>query len=158
MGGQPDYEKGRRLTPEELGQLSNEDILYSYLVIQADFIFPEGTKYPSIPCYVDENCTVYPLRGSCVLTGSEYLLAKSQKCKFHLHDIIYTPFKRLEDSTEIKPFRQILQQVQEQRREYPKGSISNLMYKEIGTSIYGSVVRGRSNKRKFDIKTKAYKR
>jgi hypothetical protein len=118
-----------------------------------------GTNFTSIPCYVDENCTVYPLRGSCVLTGSEYLLAKSQKCNFQLHDRIYTPFKRLEDSTEIKPFRQkILQQVQEQRREYPKGSISILMYKEIGTSIYGSVVRGLSNKRNFDIKTKAYKR
>jgi hypothetical protein len=37
---QTDYENCRRLTPDELRQLSNEDILYSYLVIQADFIFP----------------------------------------------------------------------------------------------------------------------
>lgn len=94
------------------------------------------------------------------MTGSEYLLAKSQKCKFNLHDIIYTPFKRLEDSTEIKPFRQILQQVQKKRREFAHAILVILCisYKEIGKNIYGSVVRGLSNKRKFDIKTKAYKR
>jgi hypothetical protein len=99
MAGHPESENCRRLTPEELGQLSNEDILYSYLVIQADFRFPEGTKYPSIPCYVAENCTVYPLRGSCVLTGSEYLLAKSQNCKIKMHEIIYTSSNRLDNST-----------------------------------------------------------
>lgn len=44
--------------------------------------------------------------------------------------------------------------MQEKRREYPKASISNLMYKEIGNSIYGSVVRGLNNKKNFDIKSK----
>jgi len=153
MAGQPDYERCRRLTYQELMLFTKEEILYNYLIIIADFEFPETTKYPSIPCFVDENCTVYPLTGNCVLTGAEYLLALSQNCKLKIHDVYITPVKHSEYG-EHKPFASILKTVQEQRREYPKGTISNMMYKEIGNSIYGSVVRGIGNKRKFDIRSK----
>ncbi len=59
-------------------------ILYSYLIIKAEFLFPpsEGTKYTSIPCYVVENGSVYTLRGCSVFTGSEYLLAKYKNVNF----------------------------------------------------------------------------
>ena len=153
MAGHPDYSNCVRLSEDELKKLSQEEILYSYLIIAADFEFPPSTKYPSIPCYVDENCTVYPLTGSCVLTGAEYLLAKRQGCKFQFDVIHYTPFLT-SDYKDFKPFARVINLVQEQRREHPKGSISNLMYKEIGNSIYGSVVRGLGDKRKFDIKSK----
>lgn len=153
MAGHPDYAKCRRITTEELHEMNADEILYSYLILHADFEFPAITKYPSIPCYVDENCTVYPLQGSCVITGAEYLLATAQKCKLKIHDIYFTPFKGSE-YRDHKPFSTIFKTVQEQRREHPKGTISNLIYKEIGNSIYGSVVRGIGNKRKFDIKSK----
>jgi hypothetical protein len=153
LAGHPDYEKCRRLSLSELQSLTKEEILYSYLIINADFQFPVDTKYPSIPCFVEENCTVYPLEGSCVITGAEYLLAISQKCNIRINDIFLTPFKESEYKNQ-KPFASILNLVQEQRREYPKGTISNLIYKEIGNSIYGSVVRGIGNKRKYDIKSK----
>lgn len=152
MAGHPDYERCVRLTLKELGNLTKEEVLYNYLILNAEFEFPANTKYPSIPCYVDENCTVYPLKGSCVLTGAEYLLAISQGCRLKIHDIYYTPVRTSEYS-DFKPFSEVLKLVQEQRREHVKGSISNLMYKEIGNSIYGSVVRGISNKKKFDVKS-----
>jgi hypothetical protein len=152
MAGHPDYDKCRRLTVSELNALTNEEILYNYLVVSAQFEFPKDTKYPSIPCFVDENCTVYPLAGGAVLTGAEYLLAKSQGCQFKIDDIYCTPFKA--DYNDPKPFSSIINLVQAQRREHAKGTISNLMFKEIGNSIYGSVVRGISDKRKFDLKTK----
>jgi hypothetical protein len=153
MAGHPDYNRCTRMTESELHSLTKEEILFSYLIISAEFEFPKDTKYPSIPCYVDENCTIYPLKGSCILTGSEYLLALSQNCKLKLNDIYYTPFSTNE-GLEYKPFSAIIKLVQEQRREHKKGTISNYMYKEIGNSIYGSVVRGIGNKRKFDIKSK----
>jgi hypothetical protein len=153
MAGHPDYERCIRLNISELQRLSRDEILYSYLIINADFEFPVGTKYPSIPCYVDENCTVYPLKGNCVITGAEYLLALEQKCSLKVRDIIFTPFKTSE-YRDHKPFAQILTEVQEQRREHAKGTLSNLMYKELGNGIYGSVVRGIGNKMKFDIKSK----
>ena len=161
MAGHPDYDGYKRLTEKDLQQLSTNELLYSYIIMSADFDFPSGTKYPSIPCYVDESCTIFPLKGSCVLTGAEYILAKSQGCNLHLHDIHYVPFKTIggEDNKNVsRPFETILKTVQERRREYPKGSLSNLMYKEIGNSIYGSVVRGMNNKKKFDTKTKTTQR
>jgi hypothetical protein len=94
-----------------------------------------------------------PLSGSAVLTGADYLLAKNQGCLFDIYDIIYIPFKLIPSVTGgeswIKPFELILKQVQEQRREQKKGTIGNLMYKEIGNSLYGSVVRGISEKQKI---------
>lgn len=153
MAGHPDYTSCRRLTSHELSKLSKDEILYSYLIIRADFEFPPTTKFPSIPCYVDETCTVYPLTGSCVITGAEYLLAQNQGCVFTFEDIYLTPFYKSEYK-DVKPFSTVIKLVQEKRREYPKGSISNLMYKEIGNCIYGSVVRGIGDKRKFDIKSK----
>ena len=158
LAGDPAYELQRRLTKKELGKLSADEILYSYLIIHTDFEFPSGTKYPSIPCFVDENCTVFPLTGSAVLSGAEYLLAKSQGCKFKMKDINIIPFRKSEYSGTVKPFEMIIKQVQEKRREYPKGTLNNLMYKEIGNSIYGSVVRGMGDKKKFDIKTKTTQR
>ena len=158
MAGHPDYNNYKRLTVSELNNLSAEELVFSYIIIHTDFEFPNSIKYPSIPCFVDENCTIFPLSGSCVLTGAEYLLAKSQGCKFDIHDIHLIPFSQCEFNKEIKPFGSILKLIQERRREYPKGTISNLIYKEIGNSIYGSVVRGLSDKRKFDIKTKTTQR
>src|SRR5947209_5813619 len=46
-----------------------------------------------------------------------------------------------------------IKELQSKRREYEKGTINNALYKEIGNSIYGLVVRGINNKMKFDIKS-----
>jgi hypothetical protein len=162
MAGHPEYDALRPLTPLELSKLSRDEILYSYLIIHADFEFNSDTKYPSIACFVDESCTIFPKTGSCVITGAEYLLANSQGCKFVFKSINLIPFKEYGDGdmdkVSIKPFETVIKLVQEKRREYPKGSISNLMYKEIGNSIYGSVVRGISNKMKLDTKTNSMQR
>jgi hypothetical protein len=158
MAGHPDYAGYRRLTITDLNKLTNDEILFSYLIMSVEFEFPTNTKYPSIPCYVDENCTIFPLQGSAVLTGAEYILAKSQGCRLKIEDIHLVPFSKKENSANTKPFESILKMVQEKRREYEKGTISNLMFKEIGNSIYGSVVRGLSSKQKFDIKSKSMQR
>ena len=155
--GQPDYAKYRKITLNDLNKLSREEILYSYIIISTEFEFPRETKYPSIPCYVDANSTIYPLQGQAVLTGAEYLLAQSQCCKLKVKEIHYLPFHQSEFA-DLKPFGAIVQIVQDKRREYAKGTISNLMYKEIGNGIYGSVVRGISDKKKYDTKSKTTQR
>jgi hypothetical protein len=118
-------------------------------------------KYPSIPCYIDKNATVYPLKGdNAFLTGPEYLLAKQQACTFEFLSAFYIPPKAKNvmidgEEKEIitKPFFEIFKDIQAKRREYPKGTIYNLLYKEMGNSIYGNVVRGISNKMSFDSLT-----
>lgn len=152
--GNPDYNKGRMISLKEFQKMSFNEILYSYIIMTAKFKFKQTTKYPSIPCYVDETTTVYPLEGEGILTGPEYLLAKNQKCDLKISDIYYIPFEKNKEGEIInRPFKSIIDEIQSKRREYPKGSINNLLYKEMGNSIYGSVVRGMSDKRKFDIKT-----
>lgn len=146
--GHPLYENIQNLTEIQLNSFTPEEILYSYILIKCDFEFQKNIKFPSIPCFVDETTTVYPLKGSGILTGAEYLLAKSQNCEITIKEIIYIPF-----SSGDYPFKEIIKELQEKRREHPKNSISNFMYKEIANSIYGSVVRGMSDRRKFDIKT-----
>ena len=150
--GHPDYTKGVRLSITELKEKSKDYLLKSYTVIKCDFNFPDSVKYPSIPVYVDETTTVYPQSGKgVILTGAEYLLAESQNCEMIIEEVYSIPFSK---SSESSPFKDIIHEIQSKRREHPKGSIANLMYKEIGNSIYGSIVRGVSNKRKYDNKSK----
>ena len=146
--GDPDYLSGGRLTPEELLKLSDKELLFSYLIIKCDFEFPVGIKYPSIPVYLDGSSCVYPRKGEGILTGAEYILARSQGCKLKIMDIYHIPFSKND-----LPFQEIITDLQSKRRSHPPGSVSNLMYKEIGNSIYGSLVRGMSDKRKYDNKT-----
>jgi hypothetical protein len=147
--GDPLYKKGRSLSKEQLQKMSQDELLFSYTIIKGTFKFPENVKYPSIPCYVNETTTVYPLHGSCILTGSEYSLAEAQGCVITVEECYHVPF-----SPGNKPFEKIITKIQKMRRDYKKGTISNLFYKEMGNSIYGNVVKGMSDKRKFDIKTK----
>ena len=156
--GNPDYAKGKILSTREIEKMSPSLLIFSYIIIKATFEFKDSVKYPSIPCYVDETTTVYPLKGECILTGAEYILAKNQGCNLNIIEIYYIPFEKIknkDDNLTIvnHPFKSIITEIQGKRREYPKGSINNLLYKEMGNSIYGAVVRGMSDKRKFDIKT-----
>jgi len=80
MMGNPNYNLLRNLTPVEVKDMSFKELIYSYTAINVKFSYPEGTKYPSIPVYVDQTSTVYPLNGEAVLSGSEYILAQRQDC------------------------------------------------------------------------------
>ena len=152
--GNPDYSRGMTITKKVLDSMSFIDILYSYIVIKASFKFNKKVKYPSIPCFLDETTIVYPLQGECILTGSEYLLAKKQECKLTIDEIYLIPFEKDEEDNLVnQPFKSEIKEIQSERRKHPKGTINNLMEKEKGNSIYGQVVRGMSNKKNFDIKS-----
>jgi hypothetical protein len=134
--------------------------LKGYLVISGRFKFPDNTKYPSIPCFVDKTTTVYPLEGKCILTGPEYVLARRQNCTIDIKTAYYIPPTEKETKllhirvkTVVKPFMEIIQELQSKRREYPKGHVLNALYKELYNSIYGNVVRGMSNKKTLDPKS-----
>jgi hypothetical protein len=197
--GLPAYQLGELVSEEDFYELIGssldqkdvkptklKNLLEDYYIINATFTFPKKVKYPSIPCYIDETTTIYPLSGSCLLTGPEYILAISQGCEIRIKSIFSIPSaynseknnrnnqddvktvvyreSDLEQEQEqeqeikviIKPFHAIINEIQKSRREYPKGTINNLLYKEMGNSIYGNVVRGMSNKKSFDSLTGQY--
>jgi hypothetical protein len=98
-------------------------------------------------CYVDKTSTAYPLTGSSFLTDPEYLLARNQGCEFAIKSAFYIhPKEKLNNITNemetIKPFYKIFKDIQASRRNFPKGHLNNMLYKEIGNGIYGNVCRG----------------
>lgn len=156
----PDYNQGKMITAQQVFDMSDENLLNGYLIFNAIFKFPENTKYPSIPCYIDNATTVYPLSGEALISGPEFLLARNQKCVFDIKSAFYIPptVKTVERrgmklTINTQPFYTLIKELQSKRREYPKGHIMNSLYKDLSNSIYGNVVRGMSNKLSFDTKT-----
>lgn len=145
--------------------MTDDEILYSYIIIKTEFSFKETVKYPSIPCFIDKNTTVYPLKGSAILTGAEYILARNIGCVFKIQDIYLIPFKtaKTDKGKELGlytdrfihlPFRECVKDLQALRRKYPKTHVYNQMYKSIANSLYGLTTKGLSNKMKYDFRTK----
>jgi len=156
--GHPDYERSKMLDRKTLEKLPDVECVENYLVMAVKFKFPKKIKYPSIPCYAN-GLSIYPLEGEAVITGIEYMLARNQGCKFEeIKDIFMIPFQRdtnKDDRPLInQPFASIIGNLQSERAKFDKGTLGNLMAKEKGNSIYGNVVKGMSNKKKFDIKSK----
>jgi hypothetical protein len=156
--GNPDYKRGRNLTKFELEKLSDLELILNFVIVDVQFTFPKSVKYPSIPCYLDESTTIYPTSGESVISGIEYMLAKNQGCTFNkIKEAFIIPFERVKEDKDFEivnhPFKVIVTDLLAKRKKYPKGTLGNLMEKEKVNSIYGNIVRGISNKKKFDIKT-----
>lgn len=159
--GHPDYANASTLTEEKLGEMSSHELVFSYTVIDCKYQFPSDTKFPTIVEYLNESSVVFPLEGKAVLTGSQYLVARNQGCKFEILSIYSIPFKKVKQKgisgentpVTIKPFSNVIDIVQKQRKLHAKKSMSNLMYKEIANGLYGAIVRGMSDKRKYNNKT-----
>lgn len=173
--GTPDYEYVRVLNGKELNAMKDFEFLFGYYCIEVNFAFPSNIKYPCIPTRVDDDVDIYPLKGSSIITGLEYIIAKSMGCKITVKNCVYVPFKSTRDKDKddkpnpkrysesmltkyTTPFRNIVKELQSLRRKYPKKSFYNLLYKEIANSIYGLIAMGLSGKNKFDTTSKSYKK
>lgn len=77
-------------------------LVYNFYIIHTDFQFKSCIKFPSIPVFVDQTTTVYPLAGRACLTGAEFLLARNQGCNFKVYSVICIPFSRKEVTVENK--------------------------------------------------------
>lgn len=161
--GDPDYSQVSRVNDSKVSKMSDDQLLLNYLSLDVRFKFPLDTKYPNIPTRVDENADVYPLEGRSTITGSEYLVAKYMGCNLQVVSGVLIPFKTSEeekrsDLSYVAPFRGIISDLQKQRRLHPKKSFYNLMYKQIGNSIYGLTSMGLSGNKRFDVKSRTFVR
>lgn len=43
-------------------KIKDDDILFSYIIINTNFEFYKSVKYPLIPFFMDKTTTVYPLK------------------------------------------------------------------------------------------------
>ena len=164
FAGNPDYNNARKLTISELIKMSDEELIFSYTIIECEFAFKDNTKFPSIPCFIDKSSTAYPLKGKAILTGLEYLLAKNQGCFITVIEAYIIPFEiaKTEDKDERifinHPFLQVIKHCQNERRKHAKNSILNEIWKLLGNGIYGLTAQGLNEKMKFNIKTNSMMR
>ena len=97
--GHPDVDKAARVFNKTIENMNANDLLFNYVVLDVDFTFNSNTKYPCIPCRVDDDVDIYPVSGNSIITGCEYLVARSMGCKLYVRDGILIPFNR---SSKIK--------------------------------------------------------
>lgn len=155
--GHPDYDKASRLYNNTIQKMTSRDLLLNYIIVEVDFKFKKNVKFPCIPTRVDNDIDIYPLEGRSIITGSEYLVAKSMGCDLSVRSGVLVPFSNVgkKDLKYIGPYKDIVKELQSKRREHPKKTFYNYMYKEIGNSIYGQIAMGISNKKKLDLKTQS---
>ena len=56
-----DYNKAGNITLNDFKKLTEEDIIYNYIVMEVAFQFPDSTQYPSIPVSLTESTVIYPV-------------------------------------------------------------------------------------------------
>jgi len=164
--GHPDTDKAVRIYDKTVIGMSSNTLIFNYIILDVEFKFKKGTKYPCIPTRVDNNVDIYPLEGVSTITGVEYLVAKSMGCNLKVKEGVLIPFKKSLTKCSsnksltsngiykyVTPFASIITELQRKRRDYPKKTFYNYLYKEIGNSIYGQVSMGISGKKSFDIRT-----
>jgi hypothetical protein len=94
--GDPQLDKAARIYKNIVENMSERELMFNYIVLDVDFNFPQDTKYPSIPTRVDNDVDIYPIEGRSIITGPEYLTAKSMGCKLRVRSGVIIPFKGLD--------------------------------------------------------------
>ena len=165
----PDYNKLVYLN--KFTDLDEIDFTEGYSALRVKFNLPDSIKYPPIPVTLDETITIYPLKGESLITGLEFKAALNILSQ-HDHDFnnyikiihgLYIPFKKKflpEEEKwvfDYKPFFDIINELQANRRKHPKKSAMERIWKDLGNMLYGKVVCGISNKSSLDARTNLMK-
>ncbi|MFG6511037.1 MULTISPECIES: hypothetical protein [unclassified Sulfitobacter] len=137
-----------KLVTDTLDQYSSTPIALAYV----DFQFPDTCRWPSIPIRNGSRGLIYPLRGTGFATSFELADAISKGAQIETRRVEYMQPVLNEREAPQLMFADYLALLIARRREHPKGSLENLMFKEMSNSFYGKLAQGvRSrNIRSFD--------
>lgn len=103
------------------------------------------------------------MKGEALLTGPEYIVAKSQGCKIDVEYMVEIPYEckwvtkgdTVEKILINLPYKDPIINLQQERAKYAKDTVENKMAKDKGNSLYGNTVKGISAKKYYDVKTKS---
>lgn len=109
------------------------------------FQFPDHTCYPCLPVRT-ENGLLFPLQGASYVTSPEIYLALQLGASIQIQTGRIFPYA----SNNLFPCLKFIQNVQQKRNSFPKQSLENLFWKQIGNSLFGKISQGIGMKRKFD--------
>lgn len=152
--GMPDWEK--IYTVHDLDELLSDRFSSTDLVFaNVDFEFPEEVLYPVLPVRTDFGL-IFPRRGNSTTHISEIRLAHRLGCKLRLAEARYIKSVGGGDPSQtsgpIRPFADFAKYCVDQRNLAPKGSLDNLLWKEIVNSTYGKTAQGLRERRVYDLR------
>jgi hypothetical protein len=91
---------------------------------------------------------VFPLEGESYCASPEVYTALRLGAQVEIVNGIILPA-----SFEVRPFEAFIMECTRRRKMYPKGSLDELLWKEIGNSTYGKTAQGLRRKRVFDSRS-----
>lgn len=112
-----------------------------------EFEFPPDTRFPTLPVRT-ANGLIFPLSGASYCAAPEVHLAARLGAKLTIKQGVVVP--------PLEPLRLIfasyIQHCVQRRREHEKGTLEELLWKELTNATYGKTAQGLSGKRVFDLK------
>jgi hypothetical protein len=106
-----------------------------------EFAFPASEMYPCLPIRA-EGGLVYPLKGTTYCTGVEIDLALRLGATVKLREVRWFPPYHGADGKPVRPFAAFISRLNKERQGYAKGTLENVLYKEVANSLYGKLAQG----------------
>lgn len=111
------------------------------------FRFPDTTRFPCLPVRTS-NGLIFPLEGESYCCSPEVYLALRLGAQIEIVNGITLPA-----SFDVRPFEAFVLARTQRRKQYEKGPLDELLWKEIGNSTYGKTAQGLRRKRVFDSRS-----
>ena len=113
---------------------------------RVNFSYPESIRYPSLPV-TSEHGLIFPRQGESYCSAPEIEAALNQGCHLEILEGFVIPWS----DTEKFPFLSFVKFIRNKRKQHEKGSLFELLWKEIGNSLYGKLAQGLKGKTTFDV-------
>lgn len=113
------------------------------------FSFPADVEFPCLPERHEQYGLFYPLSGESDCTAPEIEVALNMGCTIEILQGLIIPWCEVD----VSPFEAFIAYVRHMRKTYPKKSFDELLWKEIGNSVYGKLAQGLRGKTAFDTTT-----
>ncbi len=98
------------------------------------FRFPPRTRFPSLPVRAGPYGLIFPLMGETWCTSFELAVALDQGAEVEVEHGVFVPWW-----SEVRPFAEFTEAINELRGRHPKGSLMERLAKEMGNSLCGKV-------------------
>lgn len=138
------------VTTTQLPELYQLNMAVPITLVECRFKFPNDCEYPCLPIPSPYG-PIYPLNGATTCTGLEVAQALLMRAEIEMIRDEWFPTLTKGTDGEQLAFAEFLQTVTQKRAREPKGSLRNLMLKEIVNSFYGKQAQGLKERRIYNL-------
>ena len=117
---------------------------------RCEFEFSEDTRFPCLPVRTQAGL-LFPFRGETYCAAPEIYLARKMGARLRIITGVIVPC-----DYSVRPFSEFVAVATRRRQDYPKGSLDELFWKELGNSLYGKTAQGLRPKRAYSPRKDAY--